>query len=174
MRTTIIVFVALAGAACTTKAPASRTDSTAPAAATVAGAGATDLAAIQRVIDSAQMRYIDAAIKGDVAALGSFYTDDAMVLAPNEKLVSGRAAIDESNKQMFAAMKVSGLKLKSSDVQASGDFVVETGSYEQTVQPKTGKAFHDVGKYVVVWKKQPDGSLKIFREIYNTDLPAKM
>ena len=174
MRTTIIVFVALAGTACTRKAPASRTDSTAPAAATVAGAGATDMAAIQRAIDSAQARFIDAATKSDVAQVGSLFSDDAMVLEPNAKLVSGRTAIDQSNTQMFATVKVTALKLTSTDVQAAGDFVIETGSYEQTVQPKTGKAIHDVGKYVVVWKKQADGSLKLFREIYNSDLPAKM
>jgi len=174
MRTTIIVFLGLASAACTTKGPANHTDSAAPAAATVAGGAASDMAAIQRFIDSAQVRYIDAATKGDVAGLSSFYTDDAMVLAPNEKLVNGRTAIDQSNKQMFATMKMTGLKLKTTDLQTSGEFVVETGSYDQTLQPKTGKAIHDVGKYVVVWKKQADGSLKLFREIYNSDLPAKM
>ena len=31
---------------------------------------------------------------------------------------------------------------------------------------------HDVGKYLLVWKKQPDGGWKVLREIYNTDLPA--
>jgi ketosteroid isomerase-like protein len=132
------------------------------------------MADIQRFIDSAQARFIDAATKSDVAGVSRLYSDDAMVLQPNAKLVSGRTAIDRSTTQTFASVKIAALKLKSTDVQASGDFVVETGSYEQTVQPKTGKAMHDVGKYIVVWKRQADGSLKIFREIYNTDLPAKM
>jgi len=176
MRTAMILLVGLASAACTTKNAANRTDSTVPAAATVASSSATttNLADVRRFVDSAKVRYIDAATKGDVAGLSSFYTDDAMVLAPNAKLVSGRSAIDESNRQMFAAMKVAGLKLTSTDLQSSGDFVVETGAYDQTLQPKTGKPIHDVGKYIVVWKKQGDGSWKLFREIYNTDLAAKM
>jgi ketosteroid isomerase-like protein len=175
MRTAMIVVAAVACAACA-KSAANRTDSAAPATATVAASNgsATSMADIRRFLDSAQVRYIDAATKADVPGLSKFYTDDAIVLAPNAKSVNGRAAIDQSNTQMFATTKVTALKLTSTDVQASGDFVVETGSYDQTLTPKTGKAIHDVGKYVVVWKKQADGSYKIFREIYNTDLPAKM
>jgi ketosteroid isomerase-like protein len=40
-----------------------------------------------------------------------------------------------------------------------------------TMLPKGGKAMNDVGKYVAVWKKQPDGSWKMIRDIYNSDLP---
>jgi len=128
---------------------------------------------LRRFIDSAQLRYIAAATKGDVGAIGSFYTDDAAVLTPNAKAVHGRAEIDKGNTQMLSTTKITALKLSTDDVQISGDFGVETGSYEQTLTPKTGKPMHDVGKYLLVWKRQADGSWKILREAYNTDLAAK-
>lgn len=35
-----------------------------------------------------------------------------------------------------------------------------------------GKATLDKGKFLTVWKKQADGSWKIIRDMYNSDLPA--
>lgn len=40
-------------------------------------------------------------------------------------------------------------------------------------QAKNAKPVHEIGKYVVVWKKQPDGTYKIFRDIGNDDSPMK-
>jgi len=47
---------------------------------------------------------------------------------------------------------------------------IETGTYEQTLQPK-GKAMHDNGSYLVVWKKQANGGWKIYRMAYDLELP---
>lgn len=171
MRTTMIVLAALAGVACTSKSTADRVDSTPPAAAALSPNA--DPTAVRHFLDSAQTRYVDAATKGDIAALSAFYTDDALLLAPNAKALRGRAEIDKSNTEMMAAVKVTALKLATDDVITTADYAIETGTYDQTLQPKTGKAIHDVGKYVVVWKKQPDGSWRISREIYNSDLAAK-
>ena len=171
MRTSLIVLAALAGAACSTKETASRADSTPPAAATVAST--TDPAAMRLFLDSAQTRYSTAATTGDVSTLNSFYSDDAIVMPPNAKPMRGRAEVDKGNADMVTAMKVTALKLSTQDLVTSGDVVIETGTYDQTLQPKTGKAIHDVGKYVAVWKKQSDGIWRITRLIYNSDLPAK-
>jgi uncharacterized protein (TIGR02246 family) len=174
MRTSTILCAVVVCAACAKRDTANRPDSTAPAAATVSpgSASGTDVAALRHFIDSAQARYIDAAIKGDAPAATSFYSEDGMVLAPNMKAARGRAEIEKANAQTFAMLKVTALKLSTEDLQASGDLAVETGTYDQTLQPKGGKPIHDVGKYVVVWKKQADGSWKLFREIYNSDLPV--
>ena len=171
MRTSLIVLAAFAGAACSTKETASRPDSTPPAAATIAST--TDPAALRRFLDSAQTRYSTAATSADVPTLNSFYSDDAIVMPPNAKAMRGRAEVDKGNADMVTAMKVTALKLATSDLVTSGDVAIETGTYDQTLQPKTGKAIHDVGKYVAIWKKQADGSWKITRLIYNSDLPVK-
>jgi ketosteroid isomerase-like protein len=39
------------------------------------------------------------------------------------------------------------------------------------MQPKAGKPVQDVGKSITVFKKQPDGSYKSVRDIFNSDLP---
>lgn len=171
MRSSCLALLSLAAlAACTTQ-QARRTDTTSPAAATLAGAPATE-AAVKQAIDSADARFGVAAMKGDVAALASFYTDDAMFMGPNAPAYRGHDAITKNFADIIAAAKLSAFKLQSTDVIASGDYAIETGTYDQTFTlPKATKAIHDVGKFVVIWKKQTDGSYKIIRDVWNSDLP---
>jgi ketosteroid isomerase-like protein len=51
--------------------------------------------------------------------------------------------------------------------------VHEFGNYALKIQPEGQAALEDKGKYIVLWKKMPDGSLKIHRDIWNSSLPAK-
>ena len=173
MRTSSLPLVIVACVACSTKQPANRPDTTAPAAATAAATSTSpnSTAELKRIVDSVQTKYIEAVVKGDAAALSGFFTDDAVVLAPNVKASHGRAEMDASNAKMLAAMKFTGLKLHTDDLQVFGDVGVETGSYEQTLQPK-GKTLHDTGNYLAVWKKQSAGGWKIYRLAYDSELTA--
>lgn len=165
--------VALIGlAACTTQT-ARRTDTTSPATATLAGAPAMDVAAVRQAIEAQNTRFSAAAVKGDTATIAGLYTDDAIVLSPNEPAMHGHDAIAKGFASM-SAMKLSELKLQTQDVIVTGDYAIETGAYDLTAQPTKAKPVHDVGKYVVVWKKQADGSYRLLRDIYNTDQPMPM
>src|SRR5690242_7332502 len=173
MRMSSLLLAVGACAACSSKQPANRADTSAPAAATAASSStsSTTAAELRRVVDSLKVKYIDAVVKGDAAAVSGFFTDDAVVIAPNVKASHGRAEMDAGNRAMLAAMKFTGLKLHTDDLQVFGDIGVETGTYEQTLQPK-GKTLHDNGNYLTVWKKQSDGSWKIYRLAYDSELPA--
>lgn len=174
MQMAMIVLLALACGACGTKSGANRTDSTVPTAATTGASngGITSSADVQKYLDSARTRYIAAATKSDLAALSSFYTEDAVILAPNGNVMRGRAVIDQADSTMLAAAKVTSLALTSTDLKVSGDLAVETGRWERTIQPKAGKEAHALGKYLLVWKRQADGTWKIFRESYTMDTGA--
>jgi quercetin dioxygenase-like cupin family protein len=50
------------------------------------------------------------------------------------------------------------------DVSAAGDVGYTVGTYEASMNGATEK-----GKYVVVWKKQPDGTWKAAEDIFNAD-----
>jgi uncharacterized protein (TIGR02246 family) len=141
--------------------------------ASVQQAGSTnDPAAVRAAIDSQLTRFRDGMLKSDTAAMAAIFTDDAMVFAPGAPLSHGRAAINKANADMFANATVTAFKLTTTDVIVTGDYAIETGAYDMTVKPKAGKAESDVGKYVTVWHKQPDGSWKIIRDIFNTDKPT--
>jgi len=108
--------------------------------------------------------------RGDVAALTAAYAEDAIVFPPDAGMVQGRAAIQA----MWQSLRDAGAKslaLTVVDVHSSGTLAAESGTGVLKMQPAGGAEQSQSVKYVVVWKKQADGSWKLFRDIWNS-LPA--
>jgi uncharacterized protein (TIGR02246 family) len=170
-RYSIVALLALA--ACTTK-DARRPDSAAPATATLAGSPAPDAAAVRQAIESVNARLDSAIVKNDTATLASFYVDDAILMMSDIPAARGHDAIAKTFAGMGSALKASSFRLQTQDVIVTGDYAIETGSYALTGTPaKASKPVHDVGKYLVLWKKQADGSYRILRDIANSDQGMK-
>jgi ketosteroid isomerase-like protein len=55
------------------------------------------------------------------------------------------------------------------EIARSGEIAYETGTYNFATADKKGKSTDEKGKYVVVWKKQTDGSWKVVVDIDNPD-----
>jgi uncharacterized protein (TIGR02246 family) len=147
------------------------TAATSDSAAGVAAATSADAGAVRAAIDSANARFLDALKRNDTTALANNYADDAIVMMGNMEAWRGREAVRKGFAGMIAQMPVKDFSFRTEDVMVGGDLAVETGSYEGTFQAKDGKEMKDKGKYVVVWKRQADGSWKIVRDVANSDAP---
>jgi ketosteroid isomerase-like protein len=55
------------------------------------------------------------------------------------------------------------------EVSKSGDMAYDIGTFELTMNDPQGNATMIPGKYVVVWKKQPNHNWKAIADIFNTD-----
>ena len=62
-------------------------------------------------------------------------------------------------------MGITGVTLKTVDLEADGNMAYELGSYVLT--GNSGQL--DEGKYVVVWKRESDGAWKWHRDIWNSN-----
>ena len=100
----------------------------------------------------------------------SYVAQDATVYAPGEPAAKGAATIRTKFEEMSRApgFSVTWTPDKA-DVAKSGDIAYTTGSYEMITAGATEK-----GKYVAVWKKQPDGSWKVTDDIFNSDAPPQV
>ncbi len=106
----------------------------------------------------------------DAAKFATYYAPDANLFPPNEKIVSGKAAITTYWMNFF---KAPGLVFNGRpthiEVAKSGDLAYERGTFKLTMNGPDGKPATQVGKYVVVWKRQPDGKWKAYADIFNAD-----
>ncbi len=109
----------------------------------------------------------------DLEAVLSFYAEDGASFPPNAPLVTSKEALREHWAQEFAdpAYALSWQATKA-EVARAGDLAYAVGSYEFTLSDPEGNPVTDRGKYVTVWKKQPDGSWKAVVDIWNSDGPA--
>lgn len=107
-------------------------------------------------------------VKGGDAAMivNAFYAEDARVLPPNNPIVSGKAAILELWNGLMAA-GLSDLKLDTTHIDVSGDLAYGVGNYVITMGGK-----QDNGKYVVVYRRQRDGSWKAVADMFSSNSPA--
>ena len=134
------------------------------------GAPADSTPSVRAAIEAGNSGLIAAIEKGDSVAAASFYDPQAMAMPNGMDAAVGRENIVKMFGAM-SAMNLTNMKLEIHDVVTSGDLAVETGHYEWTLTPPKGKPTTDKGKYVVAWRKQPDGSWKLFRDIFNNDAP---
>ena len=118
-------------------------------------------------IEALNTQFVQFLEKGDAAGLASLYTPDARVMPPNAPAATG-----DGIRELWAAfvgMGVDGGALKTLSVEEHGDVAIEVGEYEMRV----GGALADVGKYVVVHRRQPDGGWKLGIDIFNSDRAAE-
>lgn len=128
----------------------------------------------ERVIRELEIEAWKALEAKDLGRLTSFYADDALAFYPNIPLLTGKDAIRERWKNNFAKpdFAISGQSLKV-HVSGSGDLAYAHGISTSTVNDATGKPKTDKGKYVAVYRKQPDGKWKLAIDIANSDLPIR-
>jgi uncharacterized protein (TIGR02246 family) len=120
-----------------------------------------DKATIEKLNDV----FVSAFNKGDFAAVGAMYTEDASALPPGGSMIKGR-----SNIQAFwtqAGQGISDIKLSTVDVKTLGpDSAREIGTF--SLMTKGQQSQQVVGKYVVVWQRVGN-DWKLATDIWNAD-----
>ncbi len=108
----------------------------------------------------------------DVEAFTAFYAADASILNPNEPIVTGKQAIHDALKPMFADPHFSlALMPTRVEVSKSGDMAYTEGPYKFAFSDIRGNKFEDEGKFLTIWRRLPDGAWKVVEDTMNSDLP---
>jgi uncharacterized protein (TIGR02246 family) len=132
----------------------------------------TDVAGLKKTVDDFSSASIEAMTTNNTEKVIMYYTDDATQLPNNGPAVKGRENIKaEMEKMMSMGMKMKDVSFTSVEVNAAGDFGYEIGNYSMTMEMAPMGEMKDDGKYVTLFKKQQDGSWKVYAEIWNTNTP---
>lgn len=129
--------------------------------------GATD--AIQQ-LDAEFMKAANAKKAG--ALVKAFYAPDAVLMPPNRPIVEGRAGI-QSFLQSLIDSGLSGIKLETTTIASAGDLAYGRGRYTLSISPPSGAPIQEAGKYVVVYRRQPNGAWRAVADIFNSDQAAQ-
>jgi len=111
-------------------------------------------------------------LAGNTEKLLSLYTDDAVSMPSYQPIHEGIAAIRKaSDEEMKTGIKYNSFAPTTLKVSVNGNLITEIGTYKISMSmPKMDKPMEDHGKYLTIWEKQKDGSLKVKVEIWNTDV----
>jgi uncharacterized protein (TIGR02246 family) len=110
---------------------------------------------------------------GDTAALVGFFTDDAVLMPPNNLVVVGKEAIESRYQLTFTHFTAEHNHL-SDEIKVMGDYAFERGTYEVKMIPKAGgESVQDKGKYIAILQRQPNDTWKFARLIWNSDNPPR-
>jgi ketosteroid isomerase-like protein len=141
----------------------------------VAQAPADTRAADEAAIRANSAAWSAATEAKDVDKAVSFYAPDAVTFDDGGPLTSDPAKI-RAGFQGLVNAKDSTLAWKTTKVEVarSGDMAYEYGAYHFDTKGKNGKVSTQTGKYVLVWKKQPDGSWKVAIDTDNSDTARRM
>ena len=138
-----------------------------------APAPAADTKAAEAAVRKADADWVNAAKTGKADDWVAFYSEDAVLLPPNDKTASGKAAIRKPIADMLALPELAiSWTPTVVEVAKSGELAYLYGTYQMSFKGPDGKTVTDNGKMVEIWKLQADGSWKCIVDTYSSDLPA--
>ncbi|HVV56496.1 MAG TPA: nuclear transport factor 2 family protein [Mucilaginibacter sp.] len=125
---------------------------------------AADMTAAKAAIAGINARFAEKFKQGDSVALASYYDPDGQMIFPGRDPIKGKGILSAWHSSIKGSVQDSDRNVTFTTTDLAGDsqFLIETGVYEQKTDDGVVK---DQGKYIVIWKKQPNGEWKLYRDI---------
>jgi uncharacterized protein (TIGR02246 family) len=108
------------------------------------------------------------------AKLADFYTDDALLIPPDETIVRGKQAIAEWYENEFKkAPPIESPKVILEDIEIFGNLAFIRGNFILKFEGETAdKPIVQNLRFITIWRKQPDGNWKFYCDIWNNNAPT--
>jgi uncharacterized protein (TIGR02246 family) len=125
-----------------------------------------------RLITEIDRRWIAAFNAGDVETIVSLYAHDVVVMPPGEPSLHGRDAVRRWLESFFESYTAR-QHLVNDEIVVAGPWAWMRGHFTLVVERKDapGKT-RQLGKHLVIWRREGEGAWLAARDIWNLDLPA--
>jgi len=131
-------------------------------------------AEVRKWIEKGNAQWVDGYKRGDAALVAEAFAPDAVNVGKDGTVDVGREAIQErTRKYMETSGPATRARADIADLVISGNLAYEWGTSDARFAPKPGGPDKRAGRYLTCWKKQPDGSWKIFRNLSLEAEPGK-
>ncbi len=129
----------------------------------------SDVAAINKVLEG----YAEGVNNGDLELWISLWDEKGIQMPPDTPARIGKAQIRAIVANVFQQFNRK-ISITNEETWVFGNLAFARGTYSSSRTPKAGGPTGSIdGKYLTVYKKQPDGSWKIFRDIFNSNVPPQ-
>ncbi len=121
-------------------------------------------------IRAASSAWLEAYQANDWATVAEMYTEDAVVMPPNQPEIRGREAIRtwfEENESGYS------IEVEYVEIEGCGDVAYVRGKYRLTIPVDGGEPIVDVGKLLDIRRRSADGSWLVARDMFSSDLPLR-
>ena len=130
-----------------------------------------DLEAVTAAVNNIWNQYSSSLNSGDLDRWMSLWTEGGVQMPPGEPPVIGKDQIRARNKGVLDQFTFN-VRITNEEVGVARDWAFARGTYRATLTPKEGGEATVVdGKYMTILQRQPDGSWKIHRDIFNSNVP---
>jgi ketosteroid isomerase-like protein len=116
-------------------------------------------------INQANAAFVAHFNSGDIAAAARVYSPDARIFPPGVPPIDGQETIAGFWQGAAEQLGVKEVQLTTVALEEHDDTAIEEGRF--VLSGEAGRL--DQGKYIVVWKRQPDGTWKWHRDIWNSN-----
>jgi ketosteroid isomerase-like protein len=127
----------------------------------------------QREIESLNelQKQVDAAIiSGDTERYVGLIADDAVLMPPNAPPVIGKDAIRSWNREMSKQFQIQKYASVDDEVIVAGEWAFRRATIDWTLAPTgSGKPIRDSGKYIIIYRRQANGTWRVARDIWNSN-----
>lgn len=120
----------------------------------------------RQAIQAGTDQWVRSLLAKDWDSLAALYTDDATLMPPNQPAISGREAIRQFNANF---PPLADFVATNERIEGVGDMAYVRGHYRMVMAGPDADV--DVGKYLEIRKRQPDGTWKYSLDIFNSSMP---
>ena len=107
--------------------------------------------------------------EGDLERWLALWTEDGIQMPPDEAAIAGKDNIRARNEAVLDKFTFE-IGITNQEIETAGDLAYSRGTYKARLMPKEGgRPISIDGKYLTILERQPDGSWKIHRDIFNSN-----
>jgi ketosteroid isomerase-like protein len=133
-----------------------------------------EVARLRTAVEASATRTAAAFNRGEIDVFIQPYAQDVWVFPPNAQPFQGPAAAHEFFTRDYMESGTRNLQLTTTGLDRDGSLAYETGTYSAdypTPGGRPGAMSRDHGKYVHIWKRDPNGAWRVHLATWSSNLP---
>jgi uncharacterized protein (TIGR02246 family) len=132
----------------------------------------TDVNEVAEAVNAIWREYEASLLAGDADRWIAQWMDEGVQMPPNMPPRVGKETIYTAISSFLSNFEYTDFVIENEDVEVNGDLAFARGTYAASFVAKAGGEPTQIeGKYMTILRQQEDGTWKLYRDIFNSNVP---